>query len=284
MKIFSRHETSRHPTTMKTRSPFKRATLIALALLVNTVPGFALTITSVVETGLGADAPAVAGENFSEDALSFSDRTHQHNGAAFNSTTGLLSTTGDQILDLPSYLVGNPYVKFANNARENTGYSAVVTADNAAVFYLLVDNRLNGPAGTGTKTNTTDPILGGSLQWVLDAGWIRVNTGTSPNGQADYTGVDESGDGSLNQFYSVYRFPSITAQVTVKNNAIAGQNMISLVAAPAPVVVSEPIVSFSAQPSISAPGATVNLSWIIAPNATSAVLNPGNINVLPPTH
>ena len=151
------------------------------------------------------------------------------------------------------------------------------------VFYLLVDNRLNGPASVGTKTNTTDPILGGPLQWVLDGGWVRVNTGISPNGQGDFTGVDESGDGSLNQFYSVYRLPVIAAQVTVKNNGIGGQNMISLVAAPAPVVVAEPIVSFSALPSISAPGDTVNLSWFIASNATSAVLNPGNINVLPST-
>ena len=268
---------------MNTTSTLKKAAIITVGFVSAIVPGFALSITSVVETGLGADAPAVVGESFVEDSLTFSDRTHQHNSPAFNSTTGLLSTTGDLIVDLPAYLAGNPYVRFANNAREQTGYSAVVTADQAVVFYLLVDNRLNGPASVGTKTNTTDPILGGPLQWVLDGGWVRVNTGISPNGQGDFTGVDESGDGSLNQFYSIYRLPVIAAQVTVKNNGIGGQNMISLVAAPAPVVVAEPIVSFSALPSISAPGDTVNLSWFIASNATSAVLNPGNINVLPST-
>ena len=193
---------------------------------------------SVVESGLGTDAPAIIGPTFAEDALTFSDRTHQHNGAAFDDT-GTLSTTGTNVVGLPSYLVGSEYVRFANDARENAGYSATVTADEQMFWYLLVDNRLNGPVGDNSSPNSTDPVLGGPLQWVIDGGWQRVITGISPNGQADYTGVDESGDGvgpglGLNQFYSVYTLPLPSLQVTVSNNGIGGNNMISLVATPVP--------------------------------------------------
>ena len=72
---------------------------------------------------------------------------------------------------------------------------------------------------------------------MLDGGWQRVNTGISPNGQADYTGVDEGGDGTgagqgLNQFYAVYTLPTPASTVTVSNNGTGGSNMISLVAVP----------------------------------------------------
>ena len=41
-------------------------------------------ITGVTEAGLGGDTPAIIEQNFNEDSLTFSDRTHQHNGAAFD--------------------------------------------------------------------------------------------------------------------------------------------------------------------------------------------------------
>ena len=197
------------------------------------------TIISVNETGLDGDTPAIIEQNFSEDALAFSDRTHQHNGAAFDAS-GVLSTTGTNIVPLPAYLVGNDYVRFANNARENTGYFATVIADQPYQWYLLLDNRIDGIAGNTSSPNSTDPVLGGTLQWVIDGGWVRVNTGISPNGQADYTGVDESGNAvgaglGLNQFYSVYQFPAatpLTNVTTVFSNGTTGSNMISLVGSP----------------------------------------------------
>lgn len=193
-------------------------------------------ITGVTETNLGADAPATIGTGFAEDSLTFSDRTHQHNGAAFNGE-GALSTSGTNIVPLPAYLVGGDFVQFANNARENVGYQAVVTASAPMNWYLLVDNRLDGIAANGSSPNTEDPVLGGTLQWVIDGGWQRVNTGISPNGQPDYTGVDEGGDGvgagvGLNQFYSVYTLPAASSSVTVGGPQIGGNNMISLVGVP----------------------------------------------------
>ena len=220
---------------MKVR--FLTAMLLALA----TQTAAQAVIISVNETGLGGDTPAIiVNGGFAEDALTFSDRTHQHNGVRVNNGSGLLttSTSGSTAIPLPDYLLGGDYVRFANNARDNNPYSAEVTVDVLADWYLLIDNRVNGPAGNNSSPNTTDPVLGGTLQWVLDAGWQRVNTGYMPNSQADYTGVDESGDGvgpgqGLNQFYSVYTLKGLKS-VTVSSNGIGGNNMISLVAVAVP--------------------------------------------------
>ncbi len=220
----------------------KTTSLLAVIALVLTASVSQAAIISITETNLGADTPAIIAPNFSEDALTFSDRTHQHNGAAFDYSGTLTTPTGPTIAPLPSYLVGGEYVRFANDARENAGYYATVVADQATDWYLLVDNRVNGPAGDTSSSNTTDPVLGGNLAWV-QFGWQRVNTGISPNGQADYTGVDEGGDAvgagqGLNQFYSVYKWPFPSNVVTVFNNGVGGSNMVSLVAVPEPATVA----------------------------------------------
>ncbi len=209
--------------------------LVSAAALALVTGVSSAAIISIDEIGLGGDAPAIISNGgFAEDALTFSDRTHQHNGAAFDAGTGLLSTAGTVIVPLPSYLVGGDYVLFANNARDQSGYSATVTADTATDWYLLIDNRVNGLAGDNSSPNTSDPVLGGTLQWVVDGGWLRVNTGLSPNGQDDFTAVDEGGNGvgpgqGLEQFYSVYTLAGSPSSVTVSNNGIGGNNMISLV-------------------------------------------------------
>ena len=142
---------------------------------------------------------------------------------------------GDTIVPLPSYLVGGDYIRFANNARDNNPYTATVTADKATSWYLLVDNRLDGEAGNKNSPNSTDPVIAGTLQWIIDDGWQRVNTGISPNGQADYTAVDEGGDSEgagqgLNQFYAVYTLNSEEVSVLIGGQGIGGSNMLSLVA------------------------------------------------------
>lgn len=185
-------------------------------------------IIQLIEVGLDGDTPGVIASDFGEDSLAFSDRTHEHNGAAFDDGD-VLSTSGANVVPLPDYLVGGDHIQFANNARDNADYRATAIADTLTNWYLLIDNRLNGPAGDASSPNSTDPVLGGTLDWVTLGGWQRVSTGISPGGQSDYTGVDEGGDGSLNQFYSVYEYPIQTNVVTVFSNGIGGSNMISLV-------------------------------------------------------
>ncbi|MGI9242749.1 MAG: hypothetical protein ACR2RV_18275 [Verrucomicrobiales bacterium] len=242
-------------------------------------------ITGVTETNLGGDAAAIIAGPFGEDALTFSDRDHQHNGAAFSG--GVLSTTGVDIVGLPDYLIGNEYIRFANNARENAGYTAEVTTDIPSKFYLLLDNRINGPAGDTSSPNTTDPDLGGTFQWVIDGGWVRVNTGISPDGQADYTGVDEGGESvgpgvGLNQFYSIWELPAAATSVTVANNGAGGSNMISLVAAPE-LNPEKPISSFGALPNTISEGEASSLSWFIHEGATVATIDNGIGDILPET-
>lgn len=184
---------------------------------------------TLVEGGLEGDDPGIVeSAAYGEDALTFSDRTHEHNGAAFDSISGELTVEGDLTVDLPNYLVGQSYVRFANNARDNADFVATVTASGPTHWYLLIDNRLDGP-NAARKDNASDPILGGTLQWIIDAGWERVNTGISPNGQPDFVGVDESGDGGLNQFYSVYTLAEPSTTVTINGNGIGGTNMLALV-------------------------------------------------------
>lgn len=242
-------------------------------------------ITEVIETGLAADSKAWIAVDLQEEALSYNDRLHQHNGPAFDATTGLLSPTGTVIKDIPPYLIGGDFVQFDNDARDNAGYSAVINTDTPCTFYVLVDNRIDGPAATVTKTNTTDPVLGGTLQWINDGGWIRMNTGISPNGQPDWSGVDEAGDGvgpgiAVNNYFAIYKFPTVATSVTVKNGAVPGGNMISVVAVPTAPPVA-PIVTYTGNTGSVLPGGTADLSWLIAPNATAAAITPDVGNILP---
>lgn len=228
----------------------KSCLLGALCVILLTSGVGQASIISVVEVNLGGDDAAIIepsgtgadGTLFGEDVNAFSDRIHEHNGAAFDST-GTLSTSGTTVVPLPSYLVGNEYVRFSNNAEDNADYVATIIADEQLYWYLLVDNRLDGLLGDASSSNTTDPVLGGTLEWVTLGNWLRVDTGISPNGQADYTGVDEGGDGTgpgvgLDQFYSVYRLSTNeglalkTNLATVFNNGIGITNMIAVVGSP----------------------------------------------------
>lgn len=233
-------------------------------------------IVSVVEVGLAGDPAAIAvNGGFGEDVPAFADRIHQHNGARFSDAYTVLFGAGTMLptrdgwpaqgvpetvvtnVPLPSYLVGGDYVRFANAVRDNPGYSATITASSRAAWYLLVDNRIDGPnaAMKAFPEEISDPILGGTLQWVIDGGWQRVNTGINPplfpssppllSGHGgDYTGVDESpADGSglgvgpgisVNNFYAVYTLPNRPTTITVGNIGV-GANMIQVVA-----VVPEP--------------------------------------------
>jgi hypothetical protein len=185
--------------------------------------------------------PQVETLPLAEESFAFVDRTHEITAARVDPATGLLNTaaTGN-LIPFPAYLLGARYVANANDNRTAgtdavlNDYRVTYTVNTPGTAYLLLDNRLDGTAGNVSKTNTTDPDLGGNLAWVLNEGWTRVSTGIMPNGQADYLGLDEGatvaspdlrthhdpGPGvGLNQFYAIYSRP-ITAAGTFTTSGI----------------------------------------------------------------
>ncbi len=192
-------------------------------------------------------------------AFNSTNRHHEYTAVRTDPATGLLSINpAHNLQPFPSYLVGAEYIQIANENRDNQNYSLDIRVHQPGVFaYLFIDNRLNGPEGNTSSSNTTDPVLGGRLQWVIDDGWERVNTGFMPNGQADYIGLDELGmiagssaaetcplrsnpeNGSgvgLNQFFAIYTKTFAPGDYTgfVKQQWIGGSNMYGVAVQPIP--------------------------------------------------
>jgi hypothetical protein len=193
-------------------------------------PSADAVITSVTQNSvpnLDPLPPRIEPATLEEESFAFVDRTHELTSARYVPATGLLTTdaTTGTLVGFPSYLIGAQYVANANDNRTAgtdsvlNDYLVTYTVDTPSIAYLLLDNRLDGAAGNVSKTNTTDPNLGGNLAWVINDGWTRVNSGIMPNGQADYIGIDEGGTVagpdarthhdagpgvSLNQFYAIY--------------------------------------------------------------------------------
>lgn len=189
------------------------ATVLALsALSATAVP----IITNVVETGGDNEATdtvtakwtgvtfsnGVAGEfltrfavpRFGEEVPAYVDRIHQWNGAT-------------PTMPLPSYLVGGEYIMIGNDNRDNADLKLDVTLSEAAIVYLLVDNRLS-------DGNAGDPpdFSAGNMAWLVDNGWKPVLNGLNRTADVtlpDEVGVDEGGDGvgpgvAINNWSSVY--------------------------------------------------------------------------------
>lgn len=211
---------------------------------------------AAIVTSASNPSPSGTSSALVDEAFAMVNRTHEYTAVRTDPTTNLLTTTqATGILQpFPSYLVGLEYIQISNENRTRNPYSLDVTLSQAATAYLFLDNRLDGVAGNNSKTNTTDPVLGGPLQWVIDDGWQRVNTGFMPNGQADYLGIDEgasvageglrvhtssglvagSGNG-LNNFFAIYskQFSAGSHVGFTKTQGITG-NVYGVAVAPIP--------------------------------------------------
>jgi hypothetical protein len=164
---------------------------------------------------------AVVGNNytvgpFGNHAPAYVDRNHRY-------------TNASDTVQIPAYLVGGKYVMSGNDNRDNAGYLLDVTVSAPVTAYLLVDNRLGDP----NSPNTDPPSFGPTrMQWVLDQGWIPSSTGANRTGDVslpDEVGIDEGADGTINNWFSVYRknFSAGTFQLKQADNA--GQNMYGVV-------------------------------------------------------
>jgi hypothetical protein len=211
-------------------------------------PAWSAPITNVVETGgdneatdtitakwtgqtfpvsvLNEPAPGAAvGTNytvgtFGHLAPAFVDRTHAYSDDATNS------------LPVPAYLVGKDYILSGNDNRDNATYRLDVTVSSPSTVYMLIDNRLSD--GDGATPPTFGPT---SMQWILDEGWLATSNGLNRTANAavpDEVGFDEGTDGTINQYYSVYRKNVAAGTFALLQADNAGRNMYGVVVAAIP--------------------------------------------------
>lgn len=168
---------------------------------------------------------ATIGSNYTVPAFGsaapvFVDRTHRYFDDSANN------------LPVPAYLVGAEYVMAGNDNRENAGYKLDITVNHPVTVYMLIDNRLSdGDAATPPTFDATH------MQWILDQGWLatahalnRAQSAARP----DEVGIDESSDGTINNWYSVYykSYPAGTFSLLQADNA--NRNMYGVVITPEP--------------------------------------------------
>jgi len=126
-----------------------------------------------------------------EDSLSYTDRTHQYN-------------------EIPDFLLGADYVMVRNDDRTVANYELDVTTNADGWMYLFIDNRV----GDNNASNPPDLTL--KMLWVLPMGF--VDTGKD-------IGIDESGDGSVNNRNSVYKLWVPAGTITLKEQNSGSLNM-----------------------------------------------------------
>jgi len=158
---------------------------------------------------------------FGNLAPSFVDRSHRYWD----------DTVSSPNLMIPAYLVGGEYIMTGNDNRDNnaapTLYSLDVTLNQAAIVYMLIDNRLSD------GDNLTPPTFGPtSMQWILDQGWAATANGLnrlSDPSRPDELAFDEGADSDTDQWYSIYKKAFGPGTLTLGQPDNAGRNMYGVV-------------------------------------------------------
>lgn len=140
---------------------------------------------------------------FGEEVPCFVDRAHQWNGATLE-------------LPIPEYLLGAEYIMCGNDNRDNAAYQLDITVSDAAVVYLLIDNRYPNGKDNATPPNYDEGVDPAnwttSLAWIGEQGFKPVINGINRASSLEYPdeiGVDEGGNGTgpggdIQQFSSIY--------------------------------------------------------------------------------
>jgi hypothetical protein len=134
----------------------------------------------------GDTEPQIAPNPLNEDQPCYVDRAHQYNS-------------------IPAYLIGAEYVMTANDDKDNGSHELDVTLSEPVTLYLFLDNRLQG-SGQGTGGRGVNPDLSG-MPWVAAMGF--TDTG-------DDIGIDEAGDGTINQWSSVFSKKVSAGKITLR--------------------------------------------------------------------
>ncbi|NLH42522.1 MAG: hypothetical protein GX448_11845 [Planctomycetes bacterium] len=146
--------------------------MLALGLLVGSAQ--AQLITGLAHRNTDTDAPEtplVGAAPLAEGSVTFLDRVHIYK-------------------DVPDLVLGAEYIMLANDNKNQGTYELDVTVSKDATIFVFVDNRMGGAAG-GKGVN---PIITG-MPWLTSLGF--VDTGAD-------IGIDESADGSINQYFSIF--------------------------------------------------------------------------------
>ncbi|MDT8301532.1 MAG: hypothetical protein RQ760_08610 [Sedimentisphaerales bacterium] len=159
-------------------------------------------ISGVAHRNTDTDAtedPQIAPTPLEENSVTFVDRTHVY-------------------ADIPESILGAQYVMLANDNKNMSAYELDLTMAADATLYVFVDNRMGGAAGG----KDVEPNIDG-MPWLTDMGF--VDTGED-------IGIDESFDGGINQYFSIYSL-SVSAGTTVTifgNTEGHGGNMLGVAA------------------------------------------------------
>lgn len=147
------------------RMRITRATVAVLAafLVLSLAAASAGPITSIATRNTSKSYERVS-EGLAEDALSFTDRTHEYNA-------------------VPSFLLRLDYVRTANDDKGDPDLELDVTLSDRSYLYVFLDNRYLSAHG------------GQPLAWMLTQGF--ADTGFD-------IGIDESGDGDIDNWSSVF--------------------------------------------------------------------------------
>jgi len=176
------------------------ALLVVFAVLATTVQvaQAAELITAVAHRNTDSDAPEdpQIADSLDEGVLTFVDRTHIY-------------------VEIPESLVGAEYVLLANDNKNMSTYELDLTISRNATVYVFVDNRMGGAAG-GLDV---EPNIDG-MPWLGEMGF--VDTGLD-------IGIDESADGSINQYFSIFALDVKAGITTIFGNTQGhGGNMLGV--------------------------------------------------------
>jgi concanavalin A-like lectin/glucanase superfamily protein len=114
-------------------------------------------------------------------------------------------------------LIGAEYVILANDNKNMATYELDITLSANATVYVFVDNRMGGATGGLDGAPNID-----GMPWLGGMGF--VDTGID-------IGIDESADGSINQYFSVFALDVKAGTVTIGGNTEGhGGNMLGAAA------------------------------------------------------
>lgn len=141
---------------------------------------------------------------------------------------------------IPAYLNGGEYIMSGNDNRDNATYRLDVTVANPSTVYMLIDNRLGDPNSPAADPPSFGPTR---MQWILDQGWIATSNGfnrTANLAVPDEVALDEGGDNTINNWFSVYRRTVPAGTFSLFQGDNAGQNMYGavVVAIPEPSTIA----------------------------------------------